>query len=46
MIPSGITNVQDAPLARVTLHQILFFQFGFILVLQTNLNIGKHVSPQ
>ena len=40
MIPSGNTKVQDAPLSRVTLDQILFFQSGFILVLQANLNIG------
>ena len=44
MIPSGNTKVQDAPLSRVTLDQILFFQSGFILVLQANLNIGKDVS--
>ena len=46
MILSGITKVQDVPLARVTLDQILLFQFGFILVLQATLNIGEPVQPK
>ena len=46
MILSGITKVQDAPLARVTLDQILLFQFGFILVLQATLNISKPIPPE